>query len=235
MTVVLGGVRNKPASLPYAFCSTEMFPVEVQTSLDSVRIGFSSHPFQNIPWTPKSLQTTGWNHTVSSLKLHFYVCFGKRHEKSYRHLFAMMIETKYTAFIKEEQILGCRLFAGYGLWQVCTAPCPVNHHLIAYKPLPWKKGWHWLLASSTPLTWSLPWPHSLFNYLQWMFTFCAWSAVIKILQTVFMPQCCLRYSSVCSRTELFKLLLHLARCSYAPIHSRIWKPTLRTRIGLKLL
>lgn len=38
----------------------------------------------------------------------------------------MMIEIKYTDFIEEEQILGCRLFAGWGL---------VDHQLRACKAL----------------------------------------------------------------------------------------------------
>lgn len=47
----------------------------------------------------------------------------------------MMIEIKYTDFIEEEQILGCRLFAGWGLSLVCTAPCPADHQLRACKAL----------------------------------------------------------------------------------------------------
>lgn len=51
-----------------------MFPAEVQTSLDSICIDFSSHLFQNSPLIPKYLQTTGWNHTVRSLLPTNYIC-----------------------------------------------------------------------------------------------------------------------------------------------------------------
>lgn len=74
MTVVLGGVRNKTTSLSYAFWRTAVFPVEAQTPLDSICIGFSSHLFQNNPLTPKYLQTTGWNRTVRSLLPTNYIC-----------------------------------------------------------------------------------------------------------------------------------------------------------------
>lgn len=47
MTVVLGGVRNKPTLFSYTFWTTEMFSVDVQTPLDSRCIGLSSHLFQN--------------------------------------------------------------------------------------------------------------------------------------------------------------------------------------------